>query len=157
MQESNIDKPKFGGKKPGGFLFAAALENTQEERKTPEQQELERSLAPSVFPSSIPLSNFDDNNKMATASSLKERLKQYQSLKAEQSAAPPPPRPDPESDSFLGPPIPPKPEESKVEESKDQSPPGKISVKRLIKTSSIYFFFTPSNLILNYVSHLFCC
>jgi hypothetical protein len=142
MQDSNyseFQRSSSIGKKKGGFLFASAPEKTPEdlrreleERQRQEKEELEKQQysAPAA-PSNIPLATFGQNNrdnqaeedKMATASSLRERLKQYQSLKAEQernsarNIAPTDP------DSFMGPPIE-KPEETKQEETKDDTPPG---------------------------------
>ncbi len=146
MQDSGIEKQRSIGKKKGGFLFASAPEKTpedirreEEERKRQEQEELERQLTPPIAPSNIPLATFgvadeeqqqirDVQDDMATASSLKERLKLYQSLKAEQQNSSQ--NKDADPDSFLGPPIN-KPEETKQEETKDEAPPGMIEYMRL--------------------------
>jgi hypothetical protein len=140
MQDSNhseISRPLSIGKKKGGFLFASAPEKTpedlrreEEERRRQEREELERQYSAPAAPSNIPLATFgidndENDDEMATASSLRERLKQYQSLKAEQemtSARNNNPQTDP--DSFMGPPIN-NPEETKQEAAKDDETPGK--------------------------------
>ena len=138
MQEGGISKQRSIGKKKGGFLFANAAEKTpedlrreEEERNRKIQEDYERSLAPSLAPSRIPLATLgEDDDNMATATSLRERLKQYQSLKAEQQASAadvntvPIRTQQPEPEESLNPPIV-KPEETKAEPPKDDTPPGK--------------------------------
>lgn len=139
MQDSSagVQRQLSIGKKKGGFLFANAPEKTpedlrreEEDRQRQEQELLERQHAAPAAPSNIPLATLgsykeeDQEDSMATASSLKERLKQYQSLKAEQENAAKGISTD--SNSFLGPPID-KPESAEVnqdEETKDERPPG---------------------------------
>jgi hypothetical protein len=142
MQDSNysdFQRQSSIGKKKGGFLFANAPEKTpedlrreEEERQRQEQEELERQqYAAPAPPSNIPLATFGQSNeddeaeqdRMATASSLRERLKQYQSLKAEQEMNSARNTATTDPDSFMGPPIE-KPEETKQEEAKDDAPPG---------------------------------
>lgn len=139
-EDSNYSTPLSIGKKTGEFVFANASEKTpedlrreEEERKRREQEALERHqyTAPAA-PSNIPLATFgtDKEEEMATASSLRERLKQYQSLKAEQEMNSTRNNDAPaDQDSFMGPPIN-KPEETKQEEVKDDSAPGKSVVSQ---------------------------
>jgi hypothetical protein len=144
MQGGGIAKQRSIGKKKGGFLFASAAEKTPEDLRKEEeerirtlQEDYERSLAPSLAPSSIPLATLGDDDEkdsnMATATSLRERLKQYQSLKAEQQAsaqdvASAPKKAEDHEESFLGPPIN-KPDEPKPEPPKDTTPPGKKAMQ----------------------------
>jgi hypothetical protein len=119
------------------------LRGAVEERQRQEQEDLGRQqyLAPAA-PSNIPLATFGQNNeddeieedKMAMASSLRERLKQYQSLKAEQEMNSALITLPTDPDSFMGPPIE-KLEETKEEGTMDDTPPGmctKIPCVRLI-------------------------
>lgn len=134
-EDSSYSRPLSIGKKKGGFLFANAPEKTpedlrreEEEREQQVQEALEQQKysAPAA-PSNIPLATFgtEKEEEMATASSLRERLKQYQSLKAEQEMNSTRNNDAPtDQDSFMGPPIN-KPEETKQEEVNDDSPPGK--------------------------------
>ena len=147
MQGGGIAKQRSIGKKKGGFLFANAAEKTpedlrreEEERNRKIQEEYERSLAPPLAPSSIPLATLGDDekdNNMATATSLRERLKQYQSLKAEQQAsaadvnAVPIRGTQQEPEESLNPPIN-RPEETKAEPPKDSTPPGKTTLRLLL-------------------------
>jgi len=121
------------GKKESSFLLKTTTDKTsenlrreQQEQTRIQQEELERDLAPPILPSKIALSNFQeeqkDDNSMATASSLRERLKQYHELKAEQMGNATATKAMDETDSFMGPPITPKTDETK-DETKEQEAP----------------------------------